>query len=306
MSLPLSPRSLRFDSAATRLDRLYAAAHRHGISAERLVLPAEGLLRGRDPELHYLEWPGPQRGPSVLMLHGGGLHAHTFDLVGNLVSRHARCVALDLRGHGESGWAGPGQYGASAIADDIDAVVCALQLAPVVVVGHSVGGMGAMVWAARSPEGLAALMIVDVAPGMNQEGTGSVHEFVAANPTFTDLDDVDRFFARGTTPSVAAGDSAAANLRWDANGRLAFKYDTAQFAGIDLPLGDELRAVAARIDAPTRVLRGQRSKVIDNEAAAELAGLIPGASWAVVPDAGHTIQSSNPAGLAAEIIAIAT
>ena len=57
------------------------------------------------------------------------------------------------------------------------------------------------------------------------------------------------------------------------------------------------------IDCPTKILRGERSKVTSAAAAAELAELIPGASWTTISHAGHTIQSSNPAGLAAEVVA---
>jgi pimeloyl-ACP methyl ester carboxylesterase len=49
-------------------------------------------------------------------------------------------------------------------------------------------------------------------------------------------------------------------------------------------------------------LRGARSRVISADAAAELATLIPDATWSEVPDAGHTIQSSNPVALVAEVI----
>jgi pimeloyl-ACP methyl ester carboxylesterase len=83
---------------------------------------------------------------------------------------------------------------------------------------------------------------------------------------------------------------------------LTFKYDTAQFTEIEVPLGDDLRALASRIRCPTTVLRGERSPILGIDGAIELASLIPGATWAQVPDAGHTIQSSNPAGLAAEIL----
>jgi pimeloyl-ACP methyl ester carboxylesterase len=284
------------------MDRLSQAASRHGIAVDELVLPAEGMLRAGDsPAVHYLEWPGPRRTPQVLMLHGGGLHAHTFDLLGNLLRQRARCVALDLRGHGDSGWAESGRYGSEPIADDIEAAVSTLGLNDVVLIGHSLGGMGAMTWATRRMAALAGLIILDVAPAMNREGTGPVHEFVAANPTFADLEEVDNFLSQGTPQRAAGGDATAANLRWTDNGRLAFKYDTRQFAGLKLELDDDLRALATRIACPTMVLRGQRSKVISAEAAAELAGLIPGATWAEVPDARHTIQSSNPIALAAEI-----
>jgi esterase len=284
------------------MDRLRQPAARHGIPAEELVLPAEGVLRtDHPPALHYLEWPGPARTPEVLMLHGGGLHAHTFDLVGNLMRHHARCVAVDLRGHGDSGWASSAEYGSEAIADDIDAVVNTLGFEKVVVAGHSVGGLGAMTWAARHPPTLAGLLVIDFAPEMNSGGTGPVHAFVSANPTFADLEEVDDYIAQGVGSSTAGGDTMAANLRWGDDSRLSFKYDTGQFANIKLALGDELRALVSQIDCPTRVLLGERSKVISIDAAAELADLIPGATWAQVPDAGHTIQPSNPIGLAAEI-----
>lgn len=299
----LSPRTLRFDSFATRMDRLRQSANRHGMPAEGLVLPAEGMLRTDDPPaLHYLEWPGPRRTPEVLLLHGGGLHAHTFDLVGNLLRHQARCIALDLRGHGDSGWARSGEYGSEAIADDIDAVVKTLGLKQVVVAGHSVGGLGAMTWAARGPPALAGLVVIDFAAAMNSDGTGPVHAFVSANPTFADLEEVDNFITQGVGSSTAGGDGMAANLRWSDDSRLTFKYDTGQFAAIKLALGDELRALVGQIDCPTRVLRGARSKVIDVDAAAELARLISGATWAQVPNAGHTVQTSNPVGLATEVL----
>jgi pimeloyl-ACP methyl ester carboxylesterase len=84
----------------------------------------------------------------------------------------------------------------------------------------------------------------------------------------------------------------AANLRWGDDSRLSFNCDTGQFAAIKLALGDELRAFVGQIDCPTKVLRGTRSKVISPEAAAQLAGLIPGATGRKCPTQ-HIL--SNPA-----------
>ncbi len=302
MNHRLSPRTLRFDSAPARIERLQANAIRHGVALNRMVLPAEGMVVTEShPALHYLEWPGPAVTPDVLMLHGGGLHAHTFDVLGNLLSGHARCIALDLRGHGDSGWCEPTGYGSAAIADDIDTVCEALALEVVVIVGHSLGGMGAMVWAARARPNLAGLVILDVAPEMGAEGTGAVNAFVELNPTFANMEEVDEFLAT-SFPGSAGADGMAANLRWGDDGRLGFKYDTGQFAGMNLALGDAQRDVVRQIGCPTRILRGVRSKVISAGAAAELAALIPGATWGEVPYAGHTIQSSNPTALAAEVV----
>jgi esterase len=151
---------------------------------------------------------------------------------------------------------------------------------------------------------LAGLVVLDVAPAMNSEDTGSVSTFVTTNPTFADPEEVDAFLGQSLPFGAAAGDGMAAHLQWGDDGRLVLKYDIAQFAGIKLAPSDELRAIVGRIVCPTRVLRGERSKVIDVDAAAELAGLIPGATWARLPNAGHTIQTSKPVGVATEIVEI--
>jgi esterase len=290
-----SARTLRAESFATRYARLRATAERHGVDPTGLVLPAEGMISGGDGVgIHYLEWPtGTSDQRAVIFLHGGGLHAHTFDIVGNLLRDEARCVSLDLRGHGEGDWS-PGQYGSEETADDISATVAQLGLTQVVVVGHSLGGIGAITWAARRPAELTGLVIVDVGPDLENSTTASINGFITSQPSFGDLEELD---------GLAGGDSVAANLRWRDDGRLAFKYDDSQFrpGGSQIAVGDEMRELARRISCPTTVLRGSRSKVLTDAAAAELATLIPGATWSIVDGAGHTIQSSNPRGLATAI-----
>lgn len=300
-----SLRTLRLDSFATRWERLLSAAQRHAVpDHEDLVLPAEGMVcRASGPALHYLEWPGwAADAPVVLMLHGGGLHAHTFDLTANLLRCRARCLAVDLRGHGESDWVEPTGYGSDAICEDIDAVIAALKLEDVVVVGHSLGGMGAMVWAGRRPAALKGIVIVDVAPEMDAAGIGSVGAFVTTPQSFVDLEEVQAHLAADSPTRAPRVDGVAANLRWGDDGRLTFKYDSSQFMAMKLELRDDLRRIVRQIVCPTRILRGERSNVTSETAAAELAGLIPGATWTTIPDAGHTIQSSNPVALAAHVV----
>ncbi len=286
-----SVESLRLESFATRHARMVAAARRHGIDPEGMVLPAEGMFTTDDgADIHYLEWPGPSHELAMIFLHGGGLHAHTFDVAGNLLRQHARCVALDQRGHGESEWT-PGRYGSEHCADDIAAAVDRLGLKRVVVVGHSMGGIGAVEWAARNPPELAGLMIVDVGPELTSSATESINDFITSRPSYAGLEDVE-------------SDSLAANLRWGDDGRLVSKYDDSQFhsGATALPMDDEMRALGRRIACPTTILRGERSKVLSDEAAASFAADIDGADWQCIPNAGHTIQSSNPRGLADAVL----
>jgi esterase len=296
-----SARTLRAESFATRYARLLTSAAARSVDPAGLVLPAEGMLESSDGVgIHYLEWPGAAVDPALIFLHGGGLHAHTFDLVGNLLRNAGRCIALDLRGHGESERS-PHGYGSEQTADDIAAAVEWLGIERVVVVGHSMGGIGAITWAARRPPELAGLVIVDVGPELENDATASINDSITSRPTFADLEEVERYVG-GPSPAV---DSMAANLHWRDDGRLWFKYDDSQFHPdrIRLAEGDEMRALARRITCPTTILRGSRSKVLTDEAARELAGLIDGARIHVVEDAGHTIQSSNPVGLAEAVTA---
>ncbi|MGR6912752.1 alpha/beta fold hydrolase [[Actinomadura] parvosata] len=89
-------------------------------------------------------------GQDVLLLHGGGrTRADWKPLAGLLAGAGFRPVSMDLRGHGESGaapWSWP------AALEDVAAVAGAYALHRPVIVGHSLGGMVAALWAAGHPE----------------------------------------------------------------------------------------------------------------------------------------------------------
>jgi esterase len=301
-----SVRTLRMHSFAARFRRASARAIAAGVQPEDVILPAEGMIRGRDGTgLHYLEWPGPRAEPVLLFLHGGGLHAHTFDVTALLLRPAGRLVALDLRGHGDSEWAAAAGYGSEVVASDIEAVLTALGARRVFVVAHSLGGMASLVWAARRPAVLAGLVIVDVGPDIDSAAGRSVSDLIRQRPAFADLEEAERS-VYGRLPSradAAATSGIALNLAWADDGSLTWKHDPAQFRPGSVAGPDLLRQAARRVACPVLVLRGERSRVFSDAGAAELAGLIPGARWERVPGAGHNIQSSNPRGLAEAVIA---
>ncbi|SEN71021.1 alpha/beta fold hydrolase [Nonomuraea pusilla] len=89
-------------------------------------------------------------GAPVLLLHGlGGTLLH-WDAVAPLLTGAHRVVAMDLRGHGLSG-DGPWEW--EAVLDDVQAVIDHFGLDDPLVVGHSLGGMIAIRWALRHPDG---------------------------------------------------------------------------------------------------------------------------------------------------------
>jgi esterase len=273
-----------------------------------LVLAAEGYLPG-DPVLHYLEWPMIfGSGRPLLFLHGGGLQAHSWDIVCVALRDDFRCVSLDLRGHGDSGWATGSDYGLEWLAADIGRTVTALGLEDVVLVGHSLGGLAALVYAATQPTGLGGLILVDAGPSLRQEGTRRIHNFITSGRDFASFDELVEHvlqFAPNRREELLRM-SLRHNIRSTGSGRLAWKYDPAQFGASRANLDDgSLGRAAEVVTCPTLIVRGERSRVLLDEDARALSELMPDARTVTIAGAGHTVQAERPAQLAAEIRAFA-
>jgi len=108
--------------------------------------------------INYAE--GPPSGPPLLLLHGfTGRWQGLLPIIPALSMRW-HIYALDFRGHGKSGWV-PGHYGREDYLADIMAFVQQQLTEPVIVFGHSFGGLCAGWLAARLPEKMQALIIGD-------------------------------------------------------------------------------------------------------------------------------------------------
>ncbi|MGV9268475.1 alpha/beta fold hydrolase [Kitasatospora sp. NPDC003701] len=103
---------------------------------------------------------GTPGAPPLLLLHALGERATDWDGVLPDLAPHHRVLALDLRGHGDSGR--PGRYGLELMRDDVLGFLDALGLDRVDVVGHSMGGVVAYLLAQEHPERVGRLVLEDV------------------------------------------------------------------------------------------------------------------------------------------------
>ena len=131
--------------------------------------------------------------PPVLLLHGGGQTRFAWGSTPQaLADRGWRVYRVDMRGHGESEWPDDGDYSLWAFADDTRALAASMPSLPVLV-GASLGGLSSMVAIGESDEPVArGLVLVDVAPTMEDQGKERIGEFMRANAItgFASLDEV--------------------------------------------------------------------------------------------------------------------
>jgi pimeloyl-ACP methyl ester carboxylesterase len=288
------------------LEHLHDAAAIAGLSLPELIVPAEHQVVLGRMRFRYLDWGTPGK-RTMLFLHGGGLTAHTWDLVCLALRRDYRCLAIDLRGHGDSEWSPEMDYGIDAHRGDVEGLVEHLGLDGFVLVGMSLGGLTAISYAGRHAARLAALVIVDSGPEARQEGARRIQEFVAAPAEFDSIDEVIEralsFNPRRDAKLLRR--SLQHNLRLMPSGKLTWKHDRRHRARFDAEEWARRRqglwAEVPKIGCPTLVVRGARSDVFHDEDAEKLAGALPRGQWVRVEDAGHTVQGDNPRGLVAEL-----
>jgi esterase len=255
--------------------------------------------------LHVLDWGGD--GPAMLMLHGGALTAHTWDAVCRRLRGRHRCVAVDLRGHGDSEWSPELDYGIDAFVRDVAGLVDGLELERPVVVGQSLGAVTGLAYAAREPDRLAGLVMIDAAPWVQRRGAARIAEFVLAPAELPSVDDfVDR--ARRFNPRrdpALLRETLLSNLRPLPQGGFTWKYDRRHlsrerfeaFAG-ELP---KLERLLPEARCPVLVVRGEESDVLTEADADRLAAALPDGRAVTIAGAGHTVQGDNPAGLVAAL-----
>jgi pimeloyl-ACP methyl ester carboxylesterase len=211
---------------------------------------------------------------------------------------HFHIVALDQRGHGDSDWSEAGDYDTAFHVADIKAFADAIGYDTFVLMGLSMGGRNAYSFAAKYPEKVHRLIIVDVGPDIQAEGRRHIREFLEGTETFESFDwlveRVQRFNPR--RPEAQIRGSLLNNLKQMEDGRWTWKHDRRR--GIRRDSGGEMNEAAwadlAQVKAPTLVVRGAESNMLSAPTAAKMHRVLSDSRLAEVPKAGHLVQGDNP------------
>ena len=121
--------------------------------------------------LNYVDWGNPDA-PPLLLVHGGRDHARSWDWVAEELRHDWHIIAPDLRGHGDSAWSPDGNYEMSAFVYDLAQLIHQLNLAPVSIIAHSMGGNIATRYAGLYPENVRKMVNIEglgLSPKMQAE-----------------------------------------------------------------------------------------------------------------------------------------
>jgi pimeloyl-ACP methyl ester carboxylesterase len=239
--------------------------------------------------------------PEVVLVHGGGQNAHTWDTVALALQRPL--VAVDLPGHGHSDWRDDHDYSPVTSAPAVAAAMRALAPDAQMLVGMSLGGVTAIRVAAEFPELVRRLAVVDVTPGVDETKAEPIIAFLSGPERFESFDEVlertVQFNPTRTVSSLRRG--VLHNAKEEPDGSWTWRYDPVRaWKDIERPavtfvnLWDDVE----RIKAPTLLVRGGLSGVVSDDDVAELGRRKPDAGVITVDGAGHSIQGDKPVELA--------
>src|ERR1700722_291612 len=201
--------------------------------------------------------------PEIVLLHGGGQNAHTWDSVAMGLDRPL--VAIDMPGHGHSDWREDGNYRPSANAEAIGEAIVQLAPNPQLVVGMSLGGLSLIHLTATRPELVPRVVIVDVTPGttsraMTPAQRGAV-ALISGPPAFDSFEEMLQatWAAVPARPIESLRPGVLHNSRRLEDGRWAWRYDRLNRGGELADDPTDLWADLSATTAPIMLARGGNS-----------------------------------------------
>jgi pimeloyl-ACP methyl ester carboxylesterase len=254
--------------------------------------PVDRFVDVNGLRIHYVDWGG--NGKPLVMVHGLDRVARTFDHLAVRFSPAYRVIAIDMRGHGDSGWDPKGRYLVEDHVGDLEGVVQHLGLRDLTLWGNSTGGRVVQVFAGKHPELVARVVSEDVGPErprqiadnyakrvqLEQAGWASADELLAqlgkTNP---------RMSPAVLEPYVRYG------TKKRADGRIEWKRDPQLVKGF---VATELWRFVRNIKAPILYILGERSNIVPPETQEELRKTLPNAQVITVPDVGHYPSDEKP------------
>ena len=260
--------------------------------------PQDKYLDINELRFHYLDWGGQGKQP-MLLLHGFMGHAHVWDAFALEFRNRYHVIALDQRGHGESDWSRNLAYSIDDHFSDICGFAESLGLDGMILVGHSMGGRNALLYAGCFPEKVKRLVVVDSRPLDTERSSNALKEMLMHFPLQADalehvIESILRLYPL-LTPDIACH-MARYGYGQTKEGKYVPKYD----ARMSLQCrkssysAESLWAFVSNISCPALIVRGEKSPFLSREDAKQLLAHLPRGFLREVGHSTHMPVQENP------------
>jgi pimeloyl-ACP methyl ester carboxylesterase len=232
-------------------------------------------------------------GQPLLIIHGFlGMSDNWKTLGAQFASEGFQVHLLDLRNHGRSFHSNEFSY--QAMAQDVFEYCQAQNLEKVNIIGHSMGGKTAMLFATIYPEKVTKLIVADIGPKFYPQH----HQDILAGLNAVDFskkpsrNEVETIMS-AFIPDFGTRQFLLKSLYWQEPGQLAFRFNLAVFnqkmdeIGVPLPKD-------SKYTKPTLFIRGENSNYILDSDFENIKIHFPNAAFATIPNVGHWLHAENP------------
>jgi len=261
--------------------------------------PISRFLAGT-PRLHYLEW-NPTAPHTLVLLHGNSANAWWWRPMAEVLSgANLRLLALDFRGHGDSEWVRPPGYAPADYADDLARLIPAAGAAGAIAIGHSMGGIAVLAFAARHYRLVRAVAAIDVAITSGPRRRHYLRRLrTIPTVSYSDLATAKARFRlmpnEGAIAPEIIAEIAEHSIQRTIEGAYSMKFDRESFFGSD---GLDVAAAIASVQVPLLLVRAEHSRIMTAEAASNARCINPMVELVTIPDAHHHLPLEAPESLA--------
>lgn len=239
--------------------------------------PSSHIYFSQRLRLHYVDW-GNEDAPPLLLIHGGRDHCRNWDWVASELRHEYHVIAPDLRGHGDSQWMVGGGYLHIDYVYDIAQLVQQKKMAPVTVMGHSLGGSISLIYAGLYPDTVKKLVSIEgmgAPPRWSHAGDepkveSRLHNWInnlrhLSGRIPRKYGSLEEAFHRMQTENPHLTEEQARHLtvhgsNQNEDGTYSWKFDNYVRTFAPIGLSDaEIQSLYGRIDCPTLLVYGKES-----------------------------------------------
>ena len=280
--------------------------NRDGLAGQRqdAVSPTNLFVTVNGLRIHYVDWGNPtalgaeapraKAARPLILIHGLDRVSRTFDHLAPHFTGRYHVIAMDMRGHGDSGWDPQARYLVEDHVGDVEGLVQQLGLKNITIWGNSTGGRVAQVFAGKHPDLVSAVISEDVGPERPRQIADNYSRRVAQEEAGWATEE--ELLAQLRKSNTGVSDAVLVpyvryGTKRRADGRLVWKRDPQLVKGF---VATDLWRYVREIKAPILYVIGGRSTIVPLETQDELKRTLPKVRIVTMPGLGHYPSDEKP------------